>query len=311
MAGTQDKIRMLTAEISKLKTVEKHYLNVENDLKKAEEKRKKIETQLHDEYADIEALEKLTLKGIFHSILGDKEKQLEQARQDYLQVTLRYNECKNEIDTLRYELRVLGKKTDRLSLLQGELDSLKKIRENELRIEDSPLGNQLRSLLDKIDSNIDRTSRADEIRNTGKVAFKKLSMASLALQEARNWGNWDRMHKNHRKGDYYKHSAIDDAKQFAFEAKRALLNYERELDELGIRLNTQQLDISSLSGFLDIFFDNLITDWIFQQKVKKTLSNLNLVIGDVRRSLDQIDELQKKNARELSSLIEQKEKLLV
>lgn len=311
MAGTQDKIRVITSEINKLKAVEKHYNNTVSDLKAAQEKCQKIEKELHNEYADIEALEKLTLKGIFHSILGDKQKQLEKARQDYLQVALQHNECKNEIEALQFEMRVLGKKTDTLNELEQELETLQKIRENELKIEDSPEGIKLRSLLNKIDDNVARTNRTDEIRNTGKIALKKLSMASLALQEAKNWGNWDMMQKRHRMSDYYKHSAIDDAKQFAFDAKRALLAYERDLDELGMRLNTHQLDISSLSSFLDIFFDNLITDWIFQQKIKKTLSNLNLVIDDVKNSLKKIDEQQKENAREFSELIEQKEKLLL
>jgi hypothetical protein len=311
MAGTQDKIRLLNAEIAKLKSIEKHYTNAVEDLAEAKERRTKIEKELNNEYADIEALEKLTLKGVFHSILGDKKKQLEKARQDYLQVALKHNACKTEIETLEYEVKILQQKTDLLAELEDELKSLQKIRENELKIEDSPEGIQLRKLLTQIDDNIAFTTRIDEVRNSGKIASKKLSMASLALQEAKNWGNWDMMHKRHRMSDYYKHSAIDDAKQFAFEAKRALIAYERDLDELGIHLNTKQLDISSLSSFMDIFFDNLITDWIFQQKIKKTLANINLVIKDVKRTLRKLEEMQSSTSRELSVLIEKKEKLLV
>lgn len=310
MAGTQDKIRVLNAEITKLRSIEKHYLNAVEDLNEAKSRRAKIEKELNTEYADIEALEKLTLKGVFHSILGDKQKQLEQARQDYLQVALKHNACKTEIETLEFELKILQQKTDLLTELEDELKSLQKVRENELKLEDSPEGIQLRKLLAQIDDNIAFTTQIDEVRNSGKIAAKKLSMASLALQEAKNWGNWDMMHKRHRMSDYYKHSAIDDAKQFAFEAKRALISYERDLDELGIHLNTHQLDISSLSSFLDIFFDNLITDWIFQQKIKKTLSNLNLVIKDVKNSLRKLESMQNSTSKELSGLIEKKEKLL-
>ena len=311
MAGTQDRIRLLTQEITKLKTIEMHYMNAMRDLKKAENQYDELEKQLHNEYADIEALENLTLKGVFHSILGDKKKQLEEARQEYLQVTLKHNECKTNIETLQFEIKILKQKTDLLLELERELKSLQKIREDELKIEDSPKGIQLRSLLAQIDENIANTTRNDEISNTGKKAMKKLSMASLALQEAKNWGNWDMMHKKHRLGDYYKHSAIDDAKKFAFDAKRELINFERELDQIGLKMNSSQLDISSLSSFLDIFFDNLITDWIFQQKIKKTLSNLNIIIDDVKYTLGIIDNMQTKNANDLAALIEQKEKLLL
>lgn len=311
MAGTQDKIRVLNVEITKLKSIEKHYLNAVEDLREANSRRSIIEKELNNEYADIEALEKLTLKGVFHSILGDKKKQLEKARQDYLQVALRHNACTTEIETLEFELKILQQKTDLLTELEDELKSLQKVREDELKIEDSPEGIQLRKLLAQIDDNISFTTRIDEVRNSGKIASKKLSMASLALQEAKNWGNWDMMHKRHRMSDYYKHSAIDDAKQFAFEAKRALIAYERDLDDLGIPLNTPQLDISSLSSFLDIFFDNLITDWIFQQKIKKTLSSINVVIKEVKKSLRKLESMQKTTSKELSYLIERKEKLLI
>ena len=311
MGGTQDKIRVLSAEIAKLQSIERHYQNSLADLKKAENQYVELEKKLHEEYSDIESLEKLTLKGIFHSILGDKQKQLEGARQEYLQAALKHNECKTNIETLQYEIRILKQKSNLLKELEDELKRLQEIREKELKIEDSPTGMKLRKLLAEIDDLIARSNRLGEIRNTGNVALKKLSMATLALQEAKNWGNWDRMHKRHRMSDYYKHGAIDDAKQFAFDAKRALIAFERELDEIGLDLNTQQLDISSLSSFLDIFFDNLITDWIFQQKINKTLTNVNLIIDDVKEVMNTLDGKQKELETELTRVLESKERLLL
>jgi len=159
---------------------------------------------------------------------------------------------------------------------------------------------------EKIDS-----AMLDEIMSSGKKAMKKLSMAALSLQEAKNWGNWDMMQKRQRMGEYYKHSAIDDAKRYAIDAKRALIAFERELYEIDLHLNIKQLDISSMSSFLDIFFDNLITDWIFQQKIKKTLSSVNLVIDDVKSVIKKLDLRQSDLQQELEDLIVQKEKVLV
>lgn len=311
MSATQDKIRMLNEEISKLRTIENHYQSSKQELVHAKQQFAKSEQKLNDEYADIEALEKLTLKGVFHSILGDKKKQLEVARQEYLQVALKHNEMKTTIETLNYELSILQKKSDLLRELQTELKSLQILREEELRFEDSLEGEQLRIILKKIEENIQESNRVEGIRNSGKVALKKLSMSVLALQEAKNWGNWDMMQKRNRMGDYYKHSAIDDAKKYAFDAKRALVNFERELAELNMNLKTKQFDLGSMSSFMDIFFDNLITDWIFQQKIKKTLININTVIEDVKKIITILDNKQKSLQMELSDLILQKEKVLV
>jgi len=310
MAATQDKIRLLNDQISKLRTIETHYQATKNELKLAELEFEKLEENLNEEYADIESLEKLTLKGVFHSILGNKEKQLEIARQEYLTATLKYKAAKTTIQTLQFELKILKRKTQLLQDLEAELIGLHKIRENELKVEPSPQGESLRHILLEIDDQITYSNSLDLVKNSGKLALKKLSMAVLALQEAKNWGDWDMMSKRQKIGDYVKHSAIDDAKQFAFDAKRALLVFERELQEINMQLNTKQLEIGSLSSFLDVFFDNLITDWIFQQKIKKTLINLNEVIEDVKKSINAIDSNQEIISLKLASLIESKESIL-
>jgi len=311
MSATQDKIRMVQEEIVKLKIVEKHYQSSIAELEKAERDFASIEKKLNDEFADIESLEKLTLKGVFHSILGDKKKQLEESRQEYLQLALKHNEMKTSIETLHFELKILRRKSDMLKQMETELEGLQKIREEELKVEDSVEGEQLRILLARIDRNIADSAMLDEIMSSGKKAMKKLSMAALSLQEAKNWGNWDMMQKRQRMGEYYKHSAIDDAKRYAIDAKRALIAFERELYEIDLHLNIKQLDISSMSSFLDIFFDNLITDWIFQQKIKKTLSSVNLVIDDVKSVIKKLDLRQSDLQQELEDLIVQKEKVLV
>jgi len=311
MSATQDKIRLLNEEITKLKTIENHYQSSKKELLEAQKEFEKLEHKLNDEYADIEALEKLTLKGVFHSILGDKKKQLEAARQEYLQVALKHNELKTTIETLNYELSILQKKSDMLKQLQTEQKGLQKIREKELRFEDSVQGEQLRIILKSIDTNIEESNRLEAIESSGKKALKKLSLSVLALQEAKNWGNWDMMQKRHRMGDFYKHGAIDDAKKYAFDAKRALINFQRELGEIDMHLNTKEFDMSSMSSFLDIFFDNLITDWIFQQKIKKTLTNINIVIEDIKIIIGKLDQKQRNLESDLSGLLLQKEKILI
>ena len=64
MAATQDKIRLLNDQISKLRTIETHYQATKNELKLADLEFEKLEENLNEEYADIESLEKLTLKGV-------------------------------------------------------------------------------------------------------------------------------------------------------------------------------------------------------------------------------------------------------
>ena len=49
-----------------------------------------------------------------------------------------------------------------------------------------------------------------------------------------------------------------------------------ELNDIGVKVDLP-LKFESFNSFLDFFFDNLISDWIAQRKIKATLDNIHSV----------------------------------
>ena len=72
----------------------------QNMLSEQEAKLSELSANLQKEGADVEKLEGLSLTGLFHTILCDKQKQLEKERQEHLAAKLKHDECTYSVSAL-------------------------------------------------------------------------------------------------------------------------------------------------------------------------------------------------------------------
>ena len=282
MSQVQHALQQTLQEIQNLKRVQKHLDKINIELGDAYKELDRLADKLEKEYQDIKQLENLSMKSLFHKILGSKEEQMEKERQEYLQASLKYNEFKKSLEILEFERSVLEKKLVDISLLENKLKTLKKQREQELLASGTPISQKLRSLhreLDKLE--VRRKEFADAIE-AGRKANAVIDKMLHFLEKAKNWGDWDMMGKG-RMASYNKHSAIDQAREASYNAKYLLDRFQQELYDLGTRNYNFNLQLNNLQNFTDIFFDNLISDWIMQQKIKNALANVYAVRDKVDR----------------------------
>ncbi len=61
-------------------------------------------------------------------------------------------------------------------------------------------------------------------------------------------------------------SSIERARNLTFQVKHYLNLFDKELKDIGRRLE-MQIDTSSFANFSDFFFNNIITDWILNQQL--------------------------------------------
>lgn len=311
MSRIQENLKATIAEIQNLKRVRKHYEKTQIDLDSAYDQLDLLADQLDKEYQDLKQLENLSMKSLFHKVLGSKEEQIEKERQEYLQATLKYNAFKKNVEILEFEKTVLEKKLGDVSLLENKLKTLKKEREKELLRSGSEIGNKLLILHKKEDSIELLTKEFSEAIAAGSKSVQVIEKMMHFLEQARNWGNWDMMGKG-RMASYNKHSAIDNAREVSYSAKHLLDRFQQELYDIGGPGNYNfNIELNSLQNFTDIFFDNLISDWIMQQKIKNALANVNSVRDKVVRILQSLNSEQRNFEKQLSQINHQKEQLIL
>ena len=285
MSVTQRKLKATLLEYQQIKKVGKHARSLRTRLKKEKAEFARIAKKLKRDERDLERLEKTSMRSLFHKVLGDKEKQVEKDRQKYLQTALKYNELGKSIELMEFELSVLEKKLTTKEDLQKRFRNLMRMRERELMRTDPVAGRRLIQISKQIDHAHVTLDNIKEASAVGKDALKILRAMEGELANARNWGQWD-THGDRRRAGWMKHQAIDRAKNLSYKAKHILLQFRKELADIyrDARIPIH-LEMRDFNRFTDILFDNLISDWVFQQRIKKALDNVQYVKRQVSSAL--------------------------
>jgi len=284
MTNLQEELKKALKQSNSAEKAEKHLVQLNKRLAAEYERNTELAKRLEKENKDFEKLEKLSLKGLFYTILGSKEKQMEKEKQEYLEASLQFDESRKSIDLMEFEQGVLEEKLAKLTGIGQKVEELQKAREKALIQSGSPQGKRLLAIAKEVDAEekyIQEIEEALELAEQTKVVLNEMIGY---LQRARNWGNWD-MAGGKQMTTWIKHSNIDRARSLSHRARHLLLKFEDELrdiytdvDQMGLTLN-----MDFFTRFTDFFFDNLISDWIIQQRIRNSLSTVRSVNDRVQR----------------------------
>ena len=105
----------------------------------------------------------------------------------------------------------------------------------------------------------------NEAIDSGERALVSLKEAQSKLNSARNWGIFD-MLGGGLITDLVKHSKMNDAAAYLEEAKRDLLVFQKELQDVQGTIDLK-VDVDGFLTFADFFFDGIIMDYVVQSKI--------------------------------------------
>ena len=283
-------------QLQSLERAERQLANVEERLDTAYKLLERLSSAVDKEYADVEELEKIGMRSMFRKVLGDKEQQLEKERQEYLQAVLKYNEHKKSIELLDFEKDILVEKLQKAGDLKKQKQILLKQHEAMLIKSNSAAGQQIVAIEKDIRDRYHIKREIHEAVIMGTKVSQMLAQMVNFLKTARNWGNYD-MAGGGTISTMMKHSNIDQARKLAYELQHILKQFQDELFDVYDKEQFQiSLQIDSFTHFTDIFFDNLITDWIVQKKIRNALNNVLTVedrvmriVSSLKKDLEQTD----------------------
>jgi hypothetical protein len=311
MSKLQEELTNTLLQHKQVKKVRYHFNQMSEQLKKELKDLEKVEKQLKKEQRDVEKLEQTSMRSMFRKILGDREQQLEKERQEYLAASLKYNEMTKSVDLLTYELEVLQKKLGDEEQLASRVQVLMQKREKELMKYDPVVGRKLMEIHKKMDGLQIVLKDIDEATAVGAKSMQILQRMIAELRKARNWGQYDMM-GDRRSAAYVKHRSIDNARNMATQARHYLMRFREEVQDVyqDVQLNIK-MDLGDFSKFTDIFFDNLISDWIVQQKIKNALNQVSQVAAQVDQVMGSLQNEKPKIDDELAQLQELREKTIL
>lgn len=303
----QDTIR----DIVHLERVEEQLKLTQAELSDAESEQKKLQRKLKKELKDIEKLDGLSTKAIFHKILGNKEKQMEKERQEYLELALKEEDVKKSIELLEYEINLLSAKVTSRDELKSKLRKLKKDREEEIIKTDPELRDRLLKLSRKLESQFKFKVEVEEALEVGQICHNLMQQVVQLLSRVKNWGQWPSQTKrnpHHRRRA--RRDAIDRARNLTYQVKHHLHIFNKELLDLGKELNFDT-DPTKLTDFSDFFFGNLITDWIMQQQLVTALQSANVLYQHLNNCVLELMSLRDKANKKIEKYQDERDNILI
>ncbi len=265
---------------------------------------------LKKEERDVQRLENLGIRSLFSRILGDKEKQLEKERQEYLQVALKYNELTKSLELIEYEMDLLERKLDDKPEVEQRYEKLIERREREILEEGSGAASSLLKISRALDEKQVLLRDIREAIDAGQEAYRLSQRLEKQLKEARDWGQWD-MYGSSGKG-WLKHRAIDRARDYLHKVRHALIKFENELRDVYPNAHIDvNVRVERIDSFFDIFFDNLISDWVVQQRIMNALQHATRTKRQVSQALRDLEKEIPSVENEIEDLMKQRERTIV
>lgn len=261
---------------------------LEAELRRHERRLETMGAELAKEGRDVRRLEGLSLAALFHTLLGNRDEQLDKERQELLAVKLRYDAelqsgqpLEADADRCRRELAALGD-------LQQRRDALLTEREQQMRASGTAAGDELAELLNRLADARSDMREIDEALDAGVQALAALAQARESLASARGWGQFD-MIGGGLLTTAVKHSHIDRSRSAAERAQRHLQRFARELHDVGEHQQGLTVDASGFDKFADYFFDGLIFDWIVQSKIVRAQEAVQQTTANAREVMHQLE----------------------
>lgn len=265
-----ERIANIKAELKYIETHKSVLEDLKRELEELQNHVKEKESILLKENKDVEELEKMSFKSIFHSIVGNKDDKLMKERYEaskasleYQRVLLNYNLKKDEVE--RLEIRI-----------QKEESLLEELEELQLTVNDNPELSALKTKLEGVHAEL---KEVDEALETGEKALSALTLLESFMYNAYNWCTYD-MFSDGFLTNLAKKEKIHKAQEQLQVAQNAIATFERELKDVSInKLN--KLEFDKYEYVMDFYFDNIFAEYKVKTKIKESLDMTRTVLGSV------------------------------
>jgi len=286
--GLETQYQILYQDLIRRRKLKKYLRNLTISERLIVKEIERLEQEKEKELEDVNRLEKMGLK-------RNPEEALEKERQEYLFAVMAYQAKQKELEAIHYQQKVLGVALEKLNGTSDKFEKVKKRLFFSAQLNDPKVEAELKKVKENILYLSSQKGEINEAKIAGSKGIQTLGKLRSELDKIDIWGtrDVDLIHKYHGKGNYssyQKKKHVDRSKGLLFKALGALNRFQEELKDvsksLGIDFN-EHLEV--LENFLDIFLDNLISDWIVKNEIVLAFKSIEIVDGKINRLLKMLD----------------------
>ncbi|OIN56137.1 hypothetical protein [Arsenicibacter rosenii] len=292
--------------------------HIARQLAQSEALARQLDTDLRAQYdiwqreqADVDRLQRLSWASLYYDFLNRKEQQLTKEEAEARQAHARFDSINAGLEATRARCHDLQQQLTPFSTVDADYDYLIRQKQQAMASRTDETARQYQQQLDEVERLDRKQNELTEAEHAGKMLLNEVLRLNKLLAEARSRGNWD-LFLNSSLISYAKYQTLDEVRDQTFAVNHRLKLFQQEYADLGRTTALNLLLTSNMTRFVDIFFDNIFTDWAVQSRIEKAQSaSLSLenqlipVLTSIQEEIIQVTASHTERLARLSGFLEQ------
>lgn len=171
-------------------------------------------------------------------------------------------------DAAARDLATIRRQLDALGDVDAQLETARQAKEQYLLATQAPDAARLMRLAEERGHLGAQVRELDEAIAAGRAAQAALAAMDSELSTASGWSTYDTFFGGGIIASSIKHSHMDKAAQLSRDADERLATFARELGDVAVASTGASLELSQGTRFLDVWFDNIFTDFSVRGRIK-------------------------------------------
>lgn len=283
--------------VAERRSLERRLVVLTEEVARAERAAAQAHAALRDEEADVARLESWSPTRILAGLRGNRDADLtrEQAEADLAR--MRTASADAALERARQQEHEVRTRLVMCGDVESRLSAALWSKEQWCVQSGDPRGDRLSAILAEHGTGRDRLREITEAQAAAAAAHAALRDVASLLGDAHGLATYDTFFSGGLVADVMKYGRLDRAQAGLREADAALAHLAAELADVGLD-GVGSIQIDQLTQFLDVFFDNIFSDWAVRgrvrdalEKVQQTLARLDEVAAVLARQAAEVEEL--------------------
>ena len=277
--------------------------NAEENLSKYQEALEKAIANLEKENRDLERLRNDSFSNTLLKLFGNFDRRYDKEYREIIGAKVEFDKA--------YAMKIAAAR--RVKEVEADIEEkklrLRNIKEDVLR--KHPNMNQVVSERQQQILAIQHEWReTNEAEQAGIAVLESLSDIISGLDAADVLSTWDLITDSSLILDFLKHDKLDAAEASLLHLEQTVYTFARELRDLDFVFESDLETISSTQRALDIFFDNLFSDWGTKVIIEKNIENLKKLQDSTEDVMESLGEKKRELETTLKVLADEDNKVV-
>ncbi len=265
-------ISKLIKELEAVEITKSHIKELNKLLKASELRIREIDEEIKSKVSKIETLEQSSFQRLYLTLTRNYKNVLDITKEHYILLCLEYNELQKERELLKYEIKVLTKKTVKITAIKAKLREVIK-EEAELLIDQSKI-KVYKKLVTKLERKYRIEKEMEEAIDEGVFLNKKFNDAIKYLMKIPKHV-YD-IQKDIKDLKEYDGESIGKFQEKVLRIKHSMVKFKSEVNEVFVQLNLVKDDYNYYSAsFIMEYRKKLARDIILNKGLNKSLIHLD------------------------------------